>query len=674
MNVLSKFTVQALKRNRARTLVTIIGVILSVAMLTGATTAIFSFQNYLREAAENAIAQNGNWHIKFLGIDAAFAQGLDADDAVERTALIQNSGCARLEGGQNQNRPYLFVAGFNDQAFKTLPVILLSGRMPQNSSEIVISEQIQTDGGVKYSLGDTVTLEMGYRIRNGQKLGPNDAYPYLTEVQENLSEVHEEMFPNISSEDFQAQTPRTYVVVGVCANPIFLYSRAPGYAVITQMDTANASNTCDVYVTLHSPTPDQVLDFGIQHSFSPAPAAPATAETSDGFAAQGSSGWEVSNTLYSGASWRLYIVGGILIALIMAGSVLLIYNSFSLSVSERVRQFGILASVGATRKQLRHSVMLEGVGIGIIGIPLGILAGAGGVAVLQHLWRFLAELLNWGDLLEVPALSVSAIAVTATALLGMATILISAYIPARKAAKLSAIDSIRQTKDIKAEAKAIKTSKLTERFFGWEGVLARKSFKRNKKRYRVTIISLFVSVVLFISVNAFGLYLNPTPASPDSTEGYNIEVQDTWEWQEQSRKAGLVINIFIYGFIGLLTLIAVATVFNTISTAIILRRREFAMLRSAGMSGKSFYRMLAYECLSYGVRALILGIPVSIGASCLIYERIRNASMDVPFMLPWGSMGISVLSVFILVFITMLYAIRKVNTENTVDVLKNDML
>ena len=78
----------------------------------------------------------------------------------------------------------------------------------------------------------------------------------------------------------------------------------------------------------------------------------------------------------------LYSIGGILVALIMIGSVFLIYNSFNISLNERIQQFGILSSVGATAKQLRNSVLFEGVCIGAVGIPIGVLVGIGSIGLV----------------------------------------------------------------------------------------------------------------------------------------------------------------------------------------------------------------------------------------------------------------------------------------------------
>ena len=140
---------------------------------------------------------------------------------------------------------------------------------------------------------------------------------------------------------------------------------------------------------------------------------------------------------------------------------------------------------------------------------------------------------------------------------------------------------------------------------------------------------------------------------------------------EQVRNYLFIANVFAYIFITLISLIAAANVFNTISTNIKLRRRELAMLRSVGMSDKAFNKMMRFECALYGIKALAVGIPLSLLASVLI---IRTMSTDdTRFILPWTSVGISVLSVFLVIFVTMMYAVSKIRKENIIDALRDEM-
>lgn len=146
---------------------------------------------------------------------------------------------------------------------------------------------------------------------------------------------------------------------------------------------------------------------------------------------------------------------------------------------------------------------------------------------------------------------------------------------------------------------------------------------------------------------------------------------DVASHEENSRLLIMVINIFSYGFIILISMIAIANVFNTISTNISLRRREFAMLKSIGMAEKNFKKMMNYECVIYGLRSLLWGLPASFVLTYLIF-RITGAAFEMQFYIPWYSIAIAVGSVFIVVFATMLYATGKIRKDNPIDALKNE--
>ncbi len=149
------------------------------------------------------------------------------------------------------------------------------------------------------------------------------------------------------------------------------------------------------------------------------------------------------------------------------------------------------------------------------------------------------------------------------------------------------------------------------------------------------------------------------------------KLYDNAKDEEVSRNIVTVVRVFSYGFIVLISLIAAANVFNTISTNISLRRREFAMLKSVGMTQKGFNKMMNFECLLYGSKALVLGLPVSAGVTYLIYKAISDG-FETTYHLPWGAIGVAILSVFLVVFATMLYSMNKIKKDNPIDALKNE--
>ncbi|WP_454055035.1 ABC transporter permease [Clostridium sp. Marseille-Q7071] len=857
MNIFNKVTLQGMKKSRTRTIVTVIGVILSVAMITAVATFGTFLLNFL---VNGSIVKYGGWHVEFLDVDSSFVQERTHDNGVANTAAFENIGYATLDGGKSPEKPYLFIAGFSKEAFDTLPITLISGRLPENSGEILVPGHVAAKGGVRFRAGDTLSLAVGSRMNGNKNLGQHA--PYIS-----------------GKETLVPKAERTYTVVGICERPGFEEHSAPGYTLITKADTQDKADSFSIFVTLKNPRGVQTYasSTAVSHSY---------VFNDNMLRFMGLSDNKLFNAL-------LYTVGGILVAIIMVGSIFLIYNSFNISLNERTRQFGILSSVGATARQLRNSVLFEGFCIGAVGIPIGVMVGIGSIGLVIPIVAG-----NFGNIVSstVPlTLSVSVPAIVAAAVVSLVTILISAYIPARKAANTPVMESIRQTNEVKVESKAVKTSKLAQRICGLEGTLALKNFKRNKKRYRSIVLSLTLSVVLFVSGSAFGTTLKRLSeqyvvdmdydigfvtqdmddsemlplydklknadgvyessyqaifayscavkasdfsdryreyagyTAPDETvhlpmdiqfiedseylrfikelglsakeytgqdakmiacakqrvdkkdrpsevfdmfaslsmtfsvapetndkplmeqgQSINITFVDTYpvdpppkessepeqnlyvfmvvapyslkekfetsdthaaiglgflsknpsqsvtEMEAMIQGAGItsaytlynvysileqyhsmtfVIDVFTYVFVIMISLIAVANVFNTISTNIRLRRRELAMLRSVGMSDRDFNKMMNFECVFYGMRTLLFGLPIAGIISWLIYEGlVAQERMDnLDFVFPWGSMAISVFSVLFIVFITMLYAISKIKKENIIDALRDDM-
>lgn len=867
MNIFNKVTLQSMKKSRTRTIVTVIGVALSAAMITAVSTFAVSLQNYM---VNGAIQKYGDWHVEFLDVPPSFVREQAADSRVADTAAFEEIGYAVLEGGKNPDKPYLFLAGFSPDTYASLPVNLISGRLPENSGEILIPAHVAANGGVGYQVGDRLTLQVGSRRKGGAVLGQHD--PYSPE--ETLAGVEP-----AGRDTLALGAEKTYKVVGICERPAFEEATAPGYTVITRWDGTDTGDNLSVFVTLKQPRQVRSYAEGVPGSY-------ARVFNDDVLRFMGLSDDAIFNGL-------LYSVVGILVALIMAGSIFLIYNSFTISLNDRVRQFGILLSVGATRKQLQNSVLFEGLCIGALGIPIGILVGIPGIKLVLSLVSA-----NFGNIMydTVPlTLKVSVPVLAAAAAVSMATILISAYIPARKAAGAPVMECIRQTGEVRLSAGMVKTSKLAARILGLEGTLALKNFKRNRRRYRSIVLSLTLSVVLLVTASTFsshlkraaegavvdsdydicfcardmdegelfalydklrtadGVYESSYQAvaaytaavnTEDFSEGYResagygpggevVElpmdvqfIEDKLYWDfieslglprekftgpdapllavakakkadegetgksslinmfakpgislslkpvmdggaetraglgrnvvltfvdtipldtlpkppsevtpyvflavapyglkadfvssgtrtdlgltfrsenpsqstaemetmirgtgtacgytlynmqkmlEQNRNITFVVDVFTYVFVAMISLIAVANVFNTISTNIRLRRRELAMLRSIGMSDRDFRKMMSFECILYGARTLFLGLPMAGVLSWLIYRWMVWGGAEIDFMFPWDSMGISVLGVFLAVFVTMLYAVGRIRKENIIDALRDDM-
>ena len=146
------------------------------------------------------------------------------------------------------------------------------------------------------------------------------------------------------------------------------------------------------------------------------------------------------------------------------------------------------------------------------------------------------------------------------------------------------------------------------------------------------------------------------------------------EGKLQSRLMATAVNTFIYCFAAITGLIAVTNVFNTLANALILRRREFAVLRSIGMDGRAFRRMIAYECASYALRGLALGFALALVANVGLYEAMALSYSTYEFALPWPQIGLSVAAVLVVIAVSVTYALRRCGATGVVEALRSEVL
>ncbi len=503
MNIVSRVTWRYMKKNKKRTLVTIFGVIISVAMVTAVLISIASFMELFQR---EEITNYGSWMAEYAGIDKEQAAMLAEEGNISQIMLRGELGYCLLpeENVNASDKPYLYVEGADPAAMEDMRLTVSQGRLPQNPGEIVISSQLLSDMGDIYQIGDTITLEFGHRewVEDGQItiVGQDRSYrERYSEVQENFVSDHR---------------TGTYTIVGFTNVRSEEYSWAPGYSAITFLDMEQwpKEQLLTARVTFRQVTDDiyekaAAIDERI-----------------------GSENFRMHDGLlrYYGVTPSDYMnafiksIAGFLILLIVVGSVLLIYNAFAISLSERSRQLGMLSSVGATKAQKRWSVFFEGAVIGGISIPLGLLTGIGGMAVTFRLISpFISRMLSTElDIHCVVRLS----SVVAAVCLAALTIFVSAWIPAVRASRITPVDSIRRNRDIKLTRRQVKTSRLTRFLFHFEGDLAQKNMKRNKKSYRITIVSLVVSFTLFLGVSGYTSMLQRAMNLSDNTSTYDVYV------------------------------------------------------------------------------------------------------------------------------------------------------
>lgn len=515
MNVFNRVTLQSLKKNKTRTVVTVIGIMLSAAMICAVTTFVSSIQNYI---LQYAVYTSGDWHAKAESVSYDEYKSLSASKEIENTAYGQLLGYAKIDS-KNEYKPYLYVIGAEpSRLFETLPVHLTSGRLPQSTSEIILPKHLSENGGVDYALGDKLTLAIGDRTLDGASL--NQSNPCYFYDKDNNAVINKEIIKNPQS--------REYTVVGFFERPSFEGYTAPGFTAMTVADkTLDKTASLDVYFKMKKAA--DVYDFMEKNTLS------------------GDYNSDVLNysgaMKYSGFTFTLVSLAVIIIALIMFGSISLIYNAFSISVSERTKQFGLLSSIGATKKQLKAMVRFEAFAVSAVGIPLGIAVGIGGIAVTLLI---IGNKFNsvFGSGFNLPMrVCVSPLSVAVAALVAFITVLISAVVPSRRATKITAVEAIRQSTDIKAEKRALKTSRLTYKLFGLSGVLASKHYRRNKKKYKSTVVSLFMSIVLFVSASAFTDYLMESASGGIGKSNYDLRLSGIFGETEDSETDDEILEI-----------------------------------------------------------------------------------------------------------------------------------
>lgn len=352
MNVFHRFTRQSLRKNRSRTWVTIVGIVLSVAMFTAVTEGAYSGVRYLVRTTEYTV---GRFHGCYQNLTEQQATQLSRDEKeITEMSAWQTVGWGNI-GSQNEYKPYLRVMSMDPDLPDLLSIRLTQGRLPEKAGELLLPEHLWSNGSVRYALGDTMELELGHRTLGGEELTADDPYT--------------------KGETLTDTTPHTYTVVG-------FYQR---------LDMTTEPFSCPGYTALTCQEQGYQTDefFRVAHPSRFYSYMEGNAEKYPGLA------WYSNSTLlnYYGATTffsvnrMIYSFAVILLLMISFGSVSLIYNSFSISVAERTRQFGILKSVGATKKQIRGSVLYEALVLCAVGIPLGLLVGCLGIGVTLYCLR-----------------------------------------------------------------------------------------------------------------------------------------------------------------------------------------------------------------------------------------------------------------------------------------------
>ena len=546
MNVLNKLTKKNLLLNKKRTVVTIIGIMLSTALVCAVAGLVTSAQQTFVNLIKNT---DGDYHISFSNVPQEQQKYIIQNNAVDSYYVTKELGYSKFESIQNEDKPYIYVVSMNENAFEKGAYKLIEGRMAQNENEIVIPQHLIDNGRVKINVGDKITLNVGTReLMDGSKL--NQKNPYLASSSKEY--IYQETGKAGDNEDYEEQIvdgqTKEYTVVGIMKRTntgLEPYS-APGYTAVTYSNEGGnigntdkkVSKTSNFYVTLKNPKEYENVKNQIKNTIE--------AETKNEIEVEVNADLlRFEGVLSESTLGVLYGIASVIIVIIVVSSVFVIRNSFSISVSEKTKQYGMLASVGATKKQIKRSVLLEGLYIGIVAIPLGILLGI--VAIIILLW--IVNLLI-GDMMEGTEFvyNVPGMAILISVVISGITIFLSCLIPAIKASKIPPIEAIRGTDDIKIKTRKIKTSKLTKKLFGIGGVIASKNLKRNRKKYRTTVVSLVVSISIFIALSSFLTYGQMMTSSYYTDLNYNIAVNGGNETLYEKIATWSGINSYSYSY------------------------------------------------------------------------------------------------------------------------------
>lgn len=526
MNATTNFTVKSLRANKVRTLVTIAGVALAAALLTAVLTTYVSLNDYLYRSEAHLA---GTW---MACVEADGSSALDekvadaqADPQVAGTAILRDVGFAALTADQqNTQGTYLAIRSIEGDVGDICGITPSEGRLPENDHEIMLFSTWNDYGGV--NLGDTVTFDVGQRVA---RLAPGEEGSMSagtmtaswgvqgeaheseitdgTPLNSSMGVLEADIDGGIFNEDITNTEESTYTVVGFYDRPGYALSTAAGMVGVTAGGAAPDAFT-DVFFTLNDVANTQQVEEAAEALFPDEHVVLHTAMLRYMGVSSDSSIWA---TFYG-----LVVV---LAAVIVVACVSLIFNAFNISVAERIKQFGLLSSVGASRRQLRRAVVLEGAIVAVIGIPCGLLIGlAGCAATFAALGPAISQL---AGSVEVPfRVAVSGWVLLAASVLTFVTVLVSVWIPAKRASRTNIIDSLRAASGSRVSRRgAARAARCTEasrlwkargaagRVLGVGGMLARINRKRGTGKGRAASVSLALAIVLLMTAGSLNVFL-----------------------------------------------------------------------------------------------------------------------------------------------------------------------
>ena len=507
MSITKKLALRHLKQNKTRSVLTVLGITISVVMLTVIFTCATSFAHYY---GERAINTNGNWHFfvktgyesakKYLLSDSSLKDiGFEKDlSSEEQSYKIYSDKANYLRTGT--------IYQGDAQYIKDTVTCKYDGALPKSDNEIMVEQSLIKNNGLELKIGDEIKIAVGSRLKGDFVILPvKGDYQF--------------------GERFEKEKDETFKVVGI------LHNNEPTErgAIIRGMSDLKSKNLV-AYGKIKKVTPFSYIKInGIYDKFG-------FTKKKRAFNVGENTGFLNSRLAFSidknnlPQVLKLTAIGIVVFAVIFVSSFAMIYNSFALSVGEQIKYLGMLSSVGATRKQKKKTLYFEGAILGGIGIILGIVLGLLTTFISQSAMnsKIVSIMEGYNDNIKYST-HISLWVLCLIVILAALTVFVSIISPVQKAARITAIDAIRKTDEIKRKGK-IRTPFIITKLFGFEGDIAFKNLRRNGRKSRTIIACICICAVLFLSCNYFCETFKEA-----SNLDYEIPYQLTFQYSAESK-------------------------------------------------------------------------------------------------------------------------------------------
>ncbi|QQN86568.1 ABC transporter permease [Bacillus toyonensis] len=647
-----------LKGNMKRTILTLIGIILSVALIS--TIGLFMNGTQISQIENTKKSQGNSFHAVVLNYDESILKKIKYNPQIESFGLMSQGETVQVgEAAVQMN----FA---DDNALEFLKYSIIKGRVPSNDREVAVDPWVLPFIKENIKIGDLFEL-------NGKKYKlvgflSDSAYTQKNKVGRVLTYKRE----------FSAGEGK--ILVGI--NP-----KANFNEVLEGIKTISGENNINISEKLI----------------------------------------QLEKPGYNDSIMATLIIT---ISIVVIATVVVIYNAFQISVVERTRQFGLLRSIGATRKQIRQIVLREATFLAVIAIPIGIICSLIALASLQFAFSLLIENseavsifhVNWNILLI-------------SSIITLLSVIASSLYPAYFAGKISPLLAISSRLSIKKEQIKKQKNSMLKKPLSIPLSMAMKNVKRNKNRYTITILSIIISSVLFITFsylmnvafasksfdklsvksdikiklegnnsdhlaeseqvlhqlkslenisnvyekkeNSFETKLKDVTQSSatvkeiENTIGksYTITIVNNYQENKTKKEEKLTLQVLAYGFITVISLISSVNILNTITISIMTRRKELAALKSIGMSQKDLKKMITYEALIYGFSGSLQGIFFGCILSYIIYLAISDV-LKMTWTIPYEACIITFVSALIISYLSVLNPLKKIQQDNIIDTIR----